>query len=99
MSEVVILTKTDLTELLSSLNFDSQKKWISAKEACVLLGIKDNTLRKWKCEGRLKFSKLSTNHILYDRKFIEDLIESKAENARIKQPTSIADGLRRRYGR
>lgn len=95
-NNVVILQKTDLTELLDSLSFSGQRKWITAKEAAIMLGIKASTLRNMKKENKLKYTKVE-NHYLYDKKWIEDILEKRAFVPE-KSDTPLADKLRRKHG-
>lgn len=58
-----------------------KEKWITPKEAMVLLNIQsDTTLQKLRDEGRIRFSQPQKKIILYDRQSIYDHLEKHAKN-------------------
>lgn len=57
------------------------EKWIDGSEAMKLLGITSKTtLQLYRDSGKLRFSKINSKTILYDRESVMEFIESNARD-------------------
>ena len=61
-------------------------KWISAEDAMKFLGFKSKTsLQKLRDSNEIVISNISSKHILYDIKSIEEYIERKSNRKDVKK--------------
>ncbi|MEN6511389.1 MAG: IS607 family transposase [Chloroherpetonaceae bacterium] len=59
------------------------KKYINTKEACLVLGVHPNTLRRWENEGKIKAIRTPGNRRLYDLSSLEPSNKAKIIYARV----------------
>ena len=85
--EVILITShEDLQELffetvLFVVNQMNAPKWIPAKEAAKLLGIKNGTLSEWRRLGRIDFTQSSEQIYLYSREWIDIHLDKNSKKA------------------
>lgn len=53
-----------------------QKRFLTAKEVAIYLGLKEDTIRKWVVRGKIPFTKFGKS-LRFDLKKIESWVEKK----------------------
>lgn len=81
---ILISTKDDLKLLLYEISLDVAKqvqmpKWVPVERACELLGIHEDTIRKWRFEGKIEFTQVSERIFLYSQAWIDNYLQSRAK--------------------
>lgn len=73
------LVRSVITELRKNTP-EAAERWINADEAKRLLGVSSpSSLQKLRDEGKIRFAKMASRNILYDRESIMNYVESRVQ--------------------
>lgn len=57
----------------------TERRWVTKEEAMVLLQVKSTKLQELRDEGKIRYSKVGSRNLLFDRHSIEQYIENNTK--------------------